>query len=164
MYGWGEGAGQVAEAALAPPLIELSAITCLAGCFGCCRFISLCHAAVAAPALLTLPNRAICLGCITNFGLCFGCRERRRSRSREDRRRDDRERERERDRDRGDRDRRRDTDGDRRRDDGERRRRERSGSPHVDRKGDKRARQEEPMDEIAQANALRASLGLKPLK
>lgn len=80
-------------------------------------------------------------------------RDRRRSRSREDRRRDDRERERERDRRRDDRG----------RDDGDRRRRERSPSPGG-RKGDKRARQEEPMDEIAQANALRASLGLKPLK
>ncbi|PRW20472.1 chloroplastic isoform X1 [Chlorella sorokiniana] len=80
-------------------------------------------------------------------------RERRRSRSREDRRRDDRGR---------DRDREREHERERRRDDGDRRRRERSGSPGG-RKGDKRARQEEPMDEIAQANALRASLGLKPL-
>ncbi|KAI3430293.1 hypothetical protein D9Q98_004889 [Chlorella vulgaris] len=107
-------------------------------------------------------------------------RERRRSRDvavRDDRRDDRRYRSRSRERyddrrrdDRRDRDERRD--GGRERDERRRdeRRRGRSGSPARDRardRGDKRSRPAEPADgkdEIAEANALRASLGLKPLK
>ena len=99
----------------------------------------------------TTPSRRLtAFPCLYPFPPPRPHRDRRRSRSREDRRRDDRERDR-----------------DRRRDDGDRRRRERSRSPGERKGGDKRVRQEaagDAGDEIAQANALRASLGLKPLK